>query len=124
MAVVSLAGATRWKNARFDEAVGGLSSGAAGDLGRVLALFRHTGEAPLETLQRLVTSDAPVRTAVAERGLCATATRVSGGLLVEVDELDSATLEALTETHEQKLPAQRTSGAVVVPFAAVTPASG
>jgi hypothetical protein len=99
LALLSPAGVTAWKNARFDEILADASdgSGASSDLGRIVALFRRAGEAPLETLERLLASEL-VRVVASEVGVVASVTRTGGALLVEVDALDGATIEALQPT--------------------------
>ncbi len=124
LALISPAGTTRWKNARFDETLAELTPGAGTDLARVLTLFRRVGEAPLETLQRLITSDGPVRTAIPgdDRGLTATVTRTGRGLLVEVDELSASALDALSPPPQVSRPELRIHD--TAPMRAARPVGG
>lgn len=91
MALLSPAGATRWKNPGFDEALTGVPGG--GDLGRVLALFRRAGESALATLERLLAG--PARLVSPELGLIASVTPRGHALWVEAQALDAAALAAL-----------------------------
>jgi hypothetical protein len=97
LALLVPTGATQWKNARFDEALAAVAPRAAGDLGRVVALFRRVGEPALETVQRLLAGPRS-RAVAAELRLVATVTRTGGALLVEIDALDGSSVAALASS--------------------------
>src|SRR6185295_1308571 len=58
------AGTTRWKNERFDATLAHLCCDAPGDLARVVALCRRSGESSTEALERLLESGAPARVGI------------------------------------------------------------